>query len=522
MAWRGAATTVIDLHGRLLLPGFIDAHTHFGNAAAWLFQIGLYDARDERAVLGAVASAARRVPIGLWITGRDIGAAAAWDADARGVPRPAAPGIDRRALDAVTTEHPVLLRRIDGAYVANSLALARARLDANVPDPRGGRMERDARGELNGVLHGRAGERVQELVPPFTRETALVGARVALQELARAGITSIHDVARVDALSQRRIFHTDVERSSTDLELFRELQRRGELTVRVYAFLSLPLWREVADAGFTPRTDDGLIRIGALKAFIDGFLMETPFADTPRYAGDLTFRVVDEATMAAHIAGADAAGFDPVIHTIGDKAHRLLLDWYEAAIRANGPRERRFRVVHAWYPSARDIERIGRMGLIVDITPQHLVNDIRSVERHLGPERARIAHPWRSLKDAGARLDIVSDWPGSFNEQRATPLAPLENIALAMTRAVPDGGHECWHPEQALTAEEAIAAYTSGPAYASHEEDRKGTLTVGKLADLVVVSRDILRASPDNIRRSRVDLTIVGGRVVHRADGTGP
>lgn len=501
----GPSTRVIEIGDRLVLPGFIDAHTHFGNAAAWMFRIGLYDARDEREVLAKVAAHARRVPDGVWLQGGDLGAAAAWDADAAGLRRPFPMAIDRRALDDAAPKHPVLLRRVDGAYVANSLALSRARIGRDTPDPRGGRIERDDNGEPTGVLHGRAGERMAELAPPPNREQQLAGARAALQDLTRVGITSIHDVARLDAISQRRIFHTDVERSSTDLELFRELQRRDELTVRVYAFLSLPTWRDVVASGIRPRSDEGLIRFGGLKAFIDGWLMEEPFAGS-RYSGDFTFRFVDEATMAADIRGADEAGFDPVVHTVGDKAHRLLLDWYEAAVSQNPRRDRRFRVIHAWYPSAQEIERIGRLGLIVDVTPQHLVNDEASVDRKLGPERARTAHAWRSLIDAGARLDLVSDWPGSFNEQRATPLAPLENIALAVTRS--------WHPEQRLTVEEAIAAYTVNPAYASYEEDRKGSITEGKLADLVVLSHDILGRGAERVSDARVDATLLGGRIL--------
>jgi predicted amidohydrolase YtcJ len=515
LALRGPRTQVIDLAGRLLLPGFIDAHTHFGNAAAWAFRVGAYELREPRDVTDAVAAAASRMPEGLWITGGDIGAAAAWEADAAGRPRPAPLPVDRRALDAAAPRHPVLLRRVDGAHVANSLALARARVNEDAPDPRGGRNERDASGELNGVMHGRAAERMVELMPPETMELKLVGARAALEELRRVGITSIHDVARLDEATQRHIFHTDVERSSTDLEIFRELQRRGELSVRVYAFLSLPAWREAVAAGIRPRTDEGHIRFGAMKAFIDGFLMDAPYEGS-RHSGDFTFRFVDEATIAADIAGADAAGFDPVVHTVGDKAHRLLLDWYEAAIDANPSRDRRFRVIHAWYPSAREIERIGKLGLFADITPQHLVNDLGVVDRKLGPERAKTAHAWRSLGDAGARLDIVSDWPGSYNEQRATPLDPLENIALAMTRQAPDGSPAGgWHPDQRLTVKEAITAYTITPAYASYEEDRKGSITVGKLADLVVLSRDILSASAAEIRTTRVDLTILGGRTIY-------
>ena len=507
---RGPATRTIDLRGRLLLPGLIDAHTHFGNAATWLFDVGLYEERDRDAVLAKIASHATRIPDGLWIRGGDIGAVAAWEADASRRPRPALPPIDRRALDAVSSRHPILLRRIDGALVANSLALERARIGREDPDPRGGHVERDDRHEPTGVLTGRAAEVVAALVPPMTREWQLAGARVALDDLARSGITSIHDVARDDAISQRQIFHTDVERSQTDVEIFRELQRRGELTVRVYAFLTLALWRDVAER-YRPQEEDGLIRYGALKAFIDGFFMEEPYRDRPGYRGSLTFRVVDEATMAANVAGADAAGFDPVIHTIGDRAHRLLLDWYEAAIAANARRDRRLRVIHAWYPSAREIERIGRLGLIVDVTPAHCERDVPAVERKLGTERARTAHPWRSFIEAGARLDLVSDWPGSYNEKRAIPLAPLENIALAVGRT--------WHPEQALTVEEAVAAYTANPAYASYEEDRKGRIAPGLLADLVVVSRDILAAPTKEIRDARVDMTILGGRVIFERGG---
>ena len=515
-ALEGPATEIVDLGIGMLLPGFIDAHTHFGNAAAWVSRVALYEARDADAVASIVAQAAGRVAKGLWITGGDIGAAIAWEAEARGEPRPAPLPIDRRALDAITTDHAVLLRRVDGAYVANSLAIARARYSATEPTPRGGRMEHDAAGELSGVFHGRAGERFADLVPPANLETTLAGARVALADLARAGITSIHDIARLDAASQRRIFHTDVERSLTDLELHRELQRRGELSVRVYAILSLPAWRETVSAGIRPRTDEGGIRYGAMKAFIDGFLMDEPYANDPHWRGDFTFRFVDEATLSEDIAGADAAGFDAAVHTIGDRAHRLLLDSYEATMERNPLRDRRFRVIHAWYPSAREVERIGRLGLIVDITPQQLVNDLRAVDAKLGRERARTAHAWRTLARAGARLDIVSDWPGSFNEQRATPLAPLENIALAMTRAAPGG--VAWHPDEAIGVRDAIVAYTANPAYASYEEERKGSITTGKLADLVVLSRDILSATAAEIRATRVLRTIVGGRTVYAAE----
>ncbi len=518
MARRGPSTEVVDLKGRLVLPGFIDAHTHFENAADWLFRVGLFDVRDPHELARRLERAARRIPKGMWITGGDLGAFAAWEAERTGRPVPTAVVPSLAEIDAATPDHPVLIRRHDYAYFANSVALRRARFGPATPDPRGGRIEKDpSTGAPTGMLFGRAGERVAELMPPPSLEQKVVGGRAALQDLRRAGITSIHDVARLDELSQRQVFPTHVERSASDLAIFRELQRRGELTVRVYAFLTLSLWKEVGAAGIRPRTDERLIRFGALKGFIDGFLMDEPYADDPRYAGDFTFRFVNEAAMARDIAGADAAGFDPVIHTIGDKAHRLLLDWYEGAIRENPARDRRFRIIHAWYPSARDIERAGRLRLIADVTPFHLVRGLGSIDKRLGPERSRTAHAWRSLQRGGVRLNLVSDWPGSYNEQDPVPLAPLENIQIAVTRTGPDGKPAGgWHPEERLTVAEAIAAYTINPAYASYEEDRKGSIKEGKLADLVVLSRDILALPPEAVGTAEVDLTILGGKVIYR------
>lgn len=515
LAHRGAETVIVELGGRLLLPGFIDAHTHFENAADWLFRLSLYDVDDEAEVLRRLAAAVARVPSGLWITGGDLGARAAWSAAGRGASAKHLPTLSREAVDRVAPEHPVLLRRIDGAFFANGAALRRARWDRTTANPRGGSIDKDPRtGEPTGWLFGRAGERVQELMPPPNLEQKLIGARAALRDLASAGITGIHDVARLDAVSQRQLFQTHVERSSTNLEIFRELQRRGELSTRVYAFLSLPACKATVAAGIKPRTDEGRIRFGAMKGFVDGYLMERPFDDAPGFAGDFTFRFTTPEEMAESIACADRNGFDPVVHAIGDKAHRLLLDWYEAAMASNPARERRFRLIHAWYLSPTDVARAGRLGLIVDITPQHLIREMGRVDRHVGPDRAKTAFAWRALKDAGVRLDLVSDWPGSYNEQEATPLAPLENIALAMLRR-PLAGGTPWHPNQALTVDEAIAAYTIHPAYASYEEDHRGSIREGKLADLVVLSRDIRRLHAEEIGRTEVDLTILGGRVIH-------
>lgn len=514
LALRGPGTRSIDLAGRLLLPGFNDAHTHFESACDWEFQVALYDASEPREVLARVRDAVSRVPAGSWILGGDYGAFAAWQAAARGLPAPEPATLSLAEVDAAAPDHPLLLTRADGAAFANSRALRLARWRKEMPDPRGGRMGRDpASGELTGLLFGRAAERMAELVPPPSLERKLAAARLVLRDMARFGITSIGDVARLDAASQQALFATHVERFSSNLELFRELQRRGELSVRVYALVTLRLWKETAALGIEPRTDHGLIRFGGMKAFVDGYLMEEPYASNPRYAGDFSFRVVDEQTLAGDIAAADRLGFDAVVHTVGDKAHRLLLDWFESAYRANPPRDRRFRVIHAEYPSPADVARMGRLKLIADVTPIHLLRDVRGLERRLGPERAGTTYPWQSMVRAGVRLNLVSDMPGSFNEQERKPFDPIEVIAEAVTRR-PEGGQP-WHPEERLTIEQAVEAYTANPAYASYEEDLKGRVREGMLADLVVLSKDILKLAGEEIRQARVDYTLLGGRVVY-------
>lgn len=519
LATAGPATQRIDLDGKLVLPGFIDAHTHFENATDWLFQIALYPVETQADLLKRLRQAVARVPEGLWLTGGDWGAYRAWDAAKTRTPAPAPLEPDLKAVDAVTPRHPVLLKRYDGAYFANSRALGIARVDKNTADPRGGRFERDpVSGELTGMLYGRAAERLVQLAPPATLERKLIGARAALRDLAQSGITTIHDVARVDAITQKQLFHAHVERSFSNMEIFYELRKRGELTVRVYPLLTLRSWEGLASHGIRPGEGDDWIRYGALKGFIDGSLMREPFADNPKSSGDFTFRVLDEATMERDIVAADRAGFDSALHVLGDKAHFLLLNWFEAAIRANPARDRRFRLIHAWYPSPDDVKRAGQMKLFADITPEHLIEEIPTLEKELGPVRARFAFPWRSLIDAGVRLSIVSDWPGAYNEQIPTPLRPVENIALAVTRRPPDRRLPAWHLEQALTVREAIEGYTKNPAFAAHEEAVKGTIAPGKLADLVVLSKDILRVPTAEIPEAEVLFTLVGGKTVYRKD----
>jgi predicted amidohydrolase YtcJ len=502
-ALRGPATRVIDLHGRPVLPGFNDAHTHFENAVQWFFEVRLIDVSDQSELLRRLHAAARRVPAGIWITATDWGALAGWKKDA-----PAPPVLDVAAVDAITPDHPVLLRRYDRAFFANSQAFRTARIRENTPDPKGGHYGRDASGKLSGMLFGTAGEQMELLLPPRTATQKRIGARAVIADLNRLGITSIHDIARLDEISQQHTFPTAVERSYSDAGIFVDLLKRGELSLRVYALLPLQTWSDLAAHGIRPGTGGDFLHFGALKDFTDGSFMLAPYANNPANSGGWTFRFPGEDVMARNIAAADRAGFDIGIHVTGDRALHELLDWYEAAIRQNGPRDRRFRLIHAWFATAADLERAGKMHLIADITPDQLLNDPDDAAKIAGPERARTAFAWRTMIRNGVKLDIVSDLPGLFNKQQVATVNPLENIYLAITRA--------WHPEQRLSLEEALEACTANPAYASHEENRKGSVSVGKLADLVVLSRDIFTGTPQDLLRTSVDYTILGGRVVYQ------
>lgn len=519
-----ANTRVMDLQGKLVLPGFIDAHTHFENATQWFFEARLIDVDSESMLLQRLRETAQRVPEGMWITGYDWGASAAGAARRKGQRDYLAFSPSLAEVDRITPNHPILLRRHDGSYFINSKGMALVRIDRNTLDPANGEYQRDpATGELTGMLFGNVGERMVLTLPPPSQARTLIAADKLVQELNRYGITGIHDIARVDEISQEHIYHTHVERSNSDLAIFTKLRDRGQLTVRVNPILTMANWRDYGKHGIVPHGGDDLIRYGALKAFVDGFYMEQPYLDNPHNSGGLTFRVVDEATLQADIIAADRLGFDPAVHVIGDKAHRLLLDWYEKAIALNPARDRRMRIIHAWFPAAREIERAGRMGAIAEITPYHLMREKGVIDKKLGPQRAETAFAWRSMIDSGMRLNIVSDWPGSFDRGNLAPLDPMQNLYYALARADLDGDPPGgWHPDQALTIEEAIRAYTINPAFTSHEDAIKGSITEGKLADLVVLSDNLLELAPEQILQTRVVHTVFDGRVVYSATNTAP
>ena len=515
---KNSHTKLIDLHGQMLLPGFNDAHTHFENAIEWFFQVQLPDVHDQELMTKRLRETVAHVPTGLWITGGgDWDLHASEDAESKGDGsfHPFDP--DLATIDSASGTHPVLFRRYDHVYFANSLALQRARITENTPDPRGGRYGRNSQThKLNGLLYGTAGELVARLVSPLSEAQKLVGARGFIHELNAVGITSIQDIARVDEIWNRHIFPTDSERSYSNMTIFLDLMREGSLSVRVYPQLPLTTWKDLASVGIYPGSGNTTIHYGSLKDFTDGSYMLDPYANRPSFSGNWSYRFVGEDEIQKNIVEADKARYDIGVHVIGDKALHELLDWYENAIRLNGPRDRRFRLIHVEFATLQDLQRAARMHMVADITPNLLLSNPAGISAMLGPDRETTAFAWRTMIENGVKLDIVSDLPGLYSHEEVAPFDPLANIYYAVTR-VPVAGGVPWHPEQALTIPEAIEAYTANPAYASHEENIKGTITAGKLADLVVVSKDIVHAcSPEELRSAKVTLTMLGGRIVYQ------
>jgi len=511
-------TRIINLRGKLVLPGFIDNHTHFAAAGRLLLGLNLLEVNEPNAFRQRVQEAAARLPAGAWLVGGDWGAYAQWAQGSTGrqvVPfqGPQAEFLPTKDLiDPVTGDHPALISRYDHQlHLANSLALQAAGITRDTPDPDDGEIVRDDAGEPNGLLRGAAYKLVEEVIPPPSREQRLAEARRALEEARRWGVTSIHDnVADLD-----------------QLDLFRDLQKAEELTTRVWARLELSQWEQAQEyirlyriPAASGGWGDQYIRLGGLKAWVDGIMGNStalffePYNHQPDNYGALRPVMFPEGNLYRLIQEADLAGFTVTVHAIGDRANRILLDTYERVFSENPERDRRFRVVHAQVVSPEDFPRFGQLGLIAEVQPYHCIDDMRWMEERIGPERARGAYAFRSLLNGGATLSFGSDWPGT--NASYYPINPLLGIYAAVTRQTlkgqPAGG---WFPEQRVSIEEAIRFYTLNNAYAAFEESIKGSIKEGKLADLVVLDRDILTRPPQELPQTQVLYTIFDGRIVY-------
>ena len=516
MARRGAATRVIDLGGRFGTPGFIDDHTHFGSAGALLLGANLLDVSTPAALVEKIREAQTRLPDGAWITGGDWGAYEQWAANSTGTAgggrgAAAAPFSPRRAMiDSVTPNTPVLINRFDrSAYLANARALALAGLSCGTP-VEGLECEN---GAATGRVSGRALQRVRAVIPPKSFEQRLREGRSALAHLAELGVTGIHDVTPRE---QFPVYH--------------ELKRRGELTVRVSARPTLDKYDELAAAGIPMGFGDEWLRIGGLKGFVDGIQGNSTarFYEPQLHSGSRgTWR--DSTNTAATsgpgsgmnppgnmerlLFGLDSAGYWAHVHAIGDEAIDSIIDIMEKVMRVNGAKERRWRIIHSQVLRDSTVaQRYARLGLIAEVQPYHAIDDMRWMEERIGA-RSRWAYAFNTLHRAGVPLLFGSDWPGTNASWYSAD--PMKIIYAATTRLTLDGKPEGgWFPQERLDLETSLKSYTVNNAWAAGEEQVKGKLAVGLLADVVVLSEDLFRIAPEKIKDVQAMMTIVGGRIV--------
>ncbi|MCH9694164.1 MAG: amidohydrolase [Gammaproteobacteria bacterium] len=481
-----ASTELVD-GGALVVPGFIDSHVHFLDGGEALESVQLRDVTSREQFRERFADYVETIEPGEWILG------GTWDHEAWGGELPT-----RDWIDDLTPKNPVWVFRLDGHMaLGNSLALKAAGVDADSPDILGGEIVRNADGRPTGLLKDNAMNPVYAALPPVPDARRDRQLRVALEYLAANGVTTVHDMGNFE-----------------NLAVFRRAHTRGELTARIYAAVPLAEWQDLANDVAKNGRGDEMLTTGVLKGFMDGSLgshtaaMLEPFTDAPDDRGMLINEVDD---MRTWVTGADAAGLHVVVHAIGDSAIRDLLDVFLDVAETNEARDRRFRMEHAQHIHPDDLSRFAAQDIIASMQPYHAIDDGRWAERVIGAERAATTYAFASLLDDGARVAFGSDW-------FVAPASVIDGIHAAVTRRTLDGRNpEGWVPEQKITVEVALRAYTIAGAYASYDEDNRGMLKTGMLADFVVLDRDLTDIDVDDIRGTSVLRTVVGGRSVFEA-----
>jgi predicted amidohydrolase YtcJ len=479
---------VVDLEKHFVMPGFNDAHVHLGGAGEDWLAVRLFGAASVAELQRRLAAAVTEHKPGEWITG------SGWDHTLW--PEKKFP--NRQQLDEVTPRNPVLLTHVSGhVAVANSLALQLAGITKDSPNPSGGEIEKDVQGELTGMLkEGAAMRLVETKIPPRTAEQRRRGIELTLADVAKNGVTSVQDNSAWD-----------------DFLTYRALKNDGKLTVRITEWLpfSAPL-EKLEQMRRDGGTTDPWLRTGALKMVTDGALgsrtaaMLAPYSDDGTTTGILTMEPDKLRQLAIE---RDKAGFQLNFHAIGDRANRVALDVFEAAAKANGPRDRRDRIEHAQVVAASDFPRFARLRVIASMQPSHESTDMRWAEQRVGPERARGAYAWATMQKFGVRLAFGTDYD-------VEPVSPFRGLYACVTRELPGGGPQGgWEPQEKISLDDCIRAYTSGSAYGEFMDGKKGELKAGEFADFIVLSSDLTKVEPSEYTKTKVVRTVVGGRTVY-------
>jgi predicted amidohydrolase YtcJ len=479
----------IQLGGKFVMPGFNDAHVHLGAAAADMLAVRLNGSASIEELQKRLATAVAAHKEGDWITG------SGWDHTLW--PEKKFP--TRQQLDAVSPKNPVMLTHISGhVAVANSLALQLAGITKNTPNPKGGQFEHDASGELTGMLEeGSAMSLVAQNIPEPSAADRRHGIELVLAEVAKNGVTSVQDNSDWD-----------------DFQVYRDLKDENKLTVRITEWLHFTtsladLQNERSEGGLS----DPWLKTGALKMVTDGALgsrtaaMLAPYSDDPSTSGIMAMEPDKLRQMAIE---RDKAGFQLAFHAIGDRANRVALDVFEAVAKANLPRDRRDRIEHAQVVAPEDLPRFAKLNVIASMQPSHQTTDMRWAEQRVGPDRIKGAYAWATLQKSGVHLAFGTDYP-------VEPINPMRGLYACVTRELPDGGPAGgWQPQEKISLDDCIRAYTVGSAYAQFDEAKKGALKVGQYADFLILSGDLTKIPPSEYTKTQVLRTVVGGRTVYQ------
>ena len=483
----------IQLKGKFVMPGFNDAHVHLGSAGADMLSVRLNGVASIEELQKRIADAVAQHKEGEWITG------SGWDHTLwvdKKFP-------NKQELDAVAPKNPVFLTHVSGhVAVANSLALRHGEIQQDTPNPPGGMIERDADGAATGMLEeDSAMSLVSARIPDLKSDQRRRGIQMVLADAAKNGVTSAQDFS-----------------DWADFLVYVQLKEEGKLTLRITEWLPfLQPMDQLLNMRAQGGTSDPWLRTGALKGFTDGALgsrtaaMLAPYSDDPSTSGILTN---DPDKLRAMAIERDRAGFQINFHAIGDRANRVALDVFEAVAKANGPRDRRDRIEHAQVVAPEDLPRFAQLKVIASMQPSHETSDMRWAGSRIGPDRSKGAYAWASLQKSGARLAFGTDYD-------VEPINPMRGVYACVTRELPDGGPAGgWEPQEKISLDDCIRAYTSGSAYAQFEEGKKGELKVGEYADFIVLSNDLTKISPQQYTKTTVLLTVVGGRTVYAQDGS--
>ncbi len=511
LARQGERTRKIDLQKAFVVPGFNDNHVHFASAAKFL-EFNIMKVTTQADFVNRIKELIASLPEGEWITGGYWGAYDQWTEDSAGGKRREAFTPDLSLISEITRNYPIFIRKFDDSeFAANATALKAAGIEPSNPKKEGIEFIHD-KNKFTGIMKGKSVPETFDSVIPKeqSHERRLNQTKKALAEIAKYGVTNVSDMS------------DDVQ-----LEIYRELHQKGELTVRVHFRYGLDRWHELSERNIKVGSGDEWIRLGSLKGHIDGIMGNStarffePYSHDPSNRGRWRPLMVDdkgnfvEGKFLKYMLDADKANLQLTVHAIGDEANHLLLNYLDELNKINGAKDRRFRLVHAQVMSPRDFPRLGELKVVAEVQPFHLSDDMRWMEERIGTERCKGAYAFKSIQKSGAVLSFGTDWPGTSAAEY--PINPMLGLYASVTRQTIKGEPAAgWFPDERISIEDAIRAYTLNTAYGNFEDEIKGSIRVGKLADITVLSSNLLELKPPEILNTQVLYTIVGGKIVYQ------